>query len=67
MITLYIVGKHTPVVLKSARFRKSVVEGITVNGDDVVIHYNQINDMHMQPEEGDPMKKAEAQAQTLVK
>lgn len=64
MITLYIVGKHTPVVLKSARFKRDAVEGITVDGRDVVVSYTQIKDMQTLSV-GDPMKE-NVEAQPLI-
>lgn len=41
-ITLYVMGKASPIELKSVRFTKSHVSGTTVDGHEVTIMYHQL-------------------------
>jgi hypothetical protein len=46
MLLLDIIGKATPVILKRVRFKASSVEGISIDGVEVTVRYEQIKDMH---------------------
>jgi len=57
MISVFLVGKTTPILLKSARFTAKHIEGICEDGGQCKLRYDQVKDIQTDERETNEKNK----------